>query len=1090
MLVSDTSGTSMHENAGCENTDPKSNARTQDSGITLTAVRNNSPNSDYFFERINSLGIGPESAFEHGLAAGPEGSILQFVRNFKGEIRHFIPEEKKKAFLRIQNRKTGTEIHDSNFYSPLTVRRLHPDVLAADPTKHKYMNEKGESVFPLPSNLAIQNFTNKVEGGTIAFIEGYFKACAMSLSEVEATAFTGISVYRLDNELVDYISTRRPDNILVMYDADALDVTKGPLLSSRRQEDFMNSIDKFSQELFSLFRRIDLKCSVSFIMNRPDMEGKGVDDLMEEHGAKTVANDLLSFPIHSQYHQSDFFAGFKLAPTTRKERLRKLFLGNNYRDWAERHLEEQNKDLSAGFKFCKARYKISSAGSLLDNTNTYRLDTDPFAVEVSSEKLTVRSYLDQQRLRLDQILRENDRIAIQAPTGSGKTTFFCEYAKRKSTKIVVTVPTVNIAKQVAKAHGGFALHGNYKIQNVQAANESQIVVCTYDTLSHVPDLWRRLLVIDEAHNLVNQYGETYRTQKIFRAEALRRCIDIIQRQRESGGKTVLISGTMPELLCYALDCHLVTIQRTKNPKVRVFDIEAEKNSNGALAKSLLTRMAEIDWTKKKLNVIFWNNAQEIENLKDTLVQMGLLQPEEIAIISRRHYNEGETQNLDNIIKQQMVRSEIKLMLCTCLISEGININNKNVGRIYTVDLRCADTLRQFVARFREINVVNVFSILPPERDLRNEFFFPAQFELEENTERAELQAKHLIRREIYWSNEYDEDELAFIKDIERSVNYDYDNQIMNLVYKEGGEWKVDILNVLARIRGRKIATSNNCYLYTQLANAGFDVVRIETMEVQGDVAEAVGDRLEIEKELKEEFRKSLNETIAEDPELLINALYLYYKEKGDRHGTARLRKYAPEIINEESIAALAWLHLNRRRFDKRSRELVIRIAKLMFFGVDDITQFMKMSQADWNSQFKAGIFYFEKVTMESRSYRKQLRPEHKEEIRLKTAIGDKVAEHAGEWISPTNLTALIQPLVKVSAQTKKGDSKTLDILALSSAQLVRLVAETTQSSVAGNGRDRMVIIGESWSKDCIPLVAQFSTSMIHNPLKILGFLGG
>lgn len=1084
MLASDASGSQHSASVLGQYTTRTS--RTDMTGSTQQVSRDNS----YFLSRLKSLGLSLDQAPSHGLDCDDEGAILQYLRNFKGEHRMFVPEAMKKTFLKIQNRKTGTEIHDSHFYRRLAVRRIHPDALARDPRLHKYMNERGEKVYPLPSNLAIKNYCSNTQGGTIAFIEGYFKAVAMSLSGIEAVAFTGISVYRLSDELTDYISTRRPENILVMYDADALDVTSGKLLSSRRQEDFMNSIDKFSQELFTLFERIDLDCSISFVMGRPDMKGKGVDDLMEEHGAKVIADDIKSFPITPKIHASNFFSGFKLSTTTRRERLRKLFLGKNYREWVEKHLNHPEKDLAKGFRFCKAQYKISSAGSLLDNTNTYKLETDPFAVDLSSEELTVRDYLDRQRLRLDQILQEKDRVAIQAPTGSGKTTFFCEYAKRKSVPIVLTVPTVSLAKQVAKEHGGYALHGNYKVQKIQAANESRIIVCTYDTLGHVPDLWRRLLVIDEAHNLVNQYGETYRVQRLFRAEALRKCLAIVQQHKKSGGKTVLISGTMPDLLCYALECHLVKIHRSLNPKVRVFDIEAEQNNNASLSKSLLTRMAEINWSVKKLNVVFWNNSQQIENLKATLVEMGLLPPEQIVIISRRHYNAGETEGLDDIIKKQKLGTEVRLMLCTCLISEGINIKNENVGRIYAVGIKCPATFRQFVARFRKLDVVNVFSILPPERDLKSEFFFPAQFELEENIERAELQAKHLLRREIYWNSEYDEDELAFIKDIERSINYEYDNQIMNLIYKEDGEWKVDILNVLARIRGRQIATANNCYLYTQLANAGFDVIRIEDMEVKNDVEDAVNQKLETEKVEKQRFSEQLAEDLSDDPVVLINALYLYYKDKGDRHGTARLRKFVGDLINEDSVEAIAWLHLNRRRFDKKSRGLVTRIAKLIFLGVDDPTPFMKMSQAEWSRHLKSTIFYFECQAMDSRGMRKQLRPAHKEEIRLKKAIGKLIAKAAGKTVSPADLVNMIQPLVKVKKFDPEKGASAIDILALSPAQMVRLVTETTQSCVKGNGRDRSVNIGEMWSPKCPPLIAGFSTEMKANPLKILDFLGG
>jgi hypothetical protein len=192
MPGSDLGGTSLHLQSEGHNTPLKSSISSPSADATPKARRTH----NYFLSRLQSLGLHPDDAFAHGLGVDQDGSILQFVRNFHGEVRHFIPDEKKKAYLKVRNRKTGTEIHDSHFFSPLTVRRLHPDALAADPTKHKYRNEKGQRVFPIPTNLAIKNYVHQVKGGSIFFIEGYFKALAMYLSGVEAVAFTGISVYR------------------------------------------------------------------------------------------------------------------------------------------------------------------------------------------------------------------------------------------------------------------------------------------------------------------------------------------------------------------------------------------------------------------------------------------------------------------------------------------------------------------------------------------------------------------------------------------------------------------------------------------------------------------------------------------------------------------------------------------------------------------------------------------------------------------------------------------------------------------------------------------------------------------------------
>lgn len=1011
------------------------------------------------------------------------------VRDFAGNQRAFVPREKQKALERIRERRTGSEIDDRHFYRPLFVQRLHPDALAANPNLHKYMNEPGVRVFPLPTNLAIQNYLQQLTGGNITFIEGYFKALALALNGIEAVAFTGISVYRLCDELINYITVRRPSSIRIMYDADARDLGKGDKISARRTEDFFRSVDKFSAELAALCNKIGLECDIYFVMGNPDNPEKGVDDLIVTHGAEAVINDLNSFPKTSHLFTTPFFEGFKLSESTRRARLKNFFLNRNYRDWFEALPISPDKDLAKGFSYRKASYRVSSAGSLLDNTLTYSLENDPFAVNVPSSELNIKVFLDEARRKLDQLIEQHPRIAIQSATGSGKTTFFIEYAKRKRLPVVIAVPYVSLAKQIAKEHKAYALHGNYQPANVQKAAEADIVVCTYDTLRHVGDLWRRTLIIDEAHNLINQYGETYNYVQLFRAESLRRCIQLIPDAR----KTILLSGTMPDLLCNALNCYLVKVARSTNPRVRIFDIEADKNTSESLARCLLTRMHEIDWSLPKLNVVFWNNTDEMETLKEILVEMGLLKTEEIAIISRRHYNDGETDNLDDIITHQRVNPRIKLMMCTCLISEGINIKNTNVGRIFTVGLRCPDTFRQFIARFRNLTQVDVFSILEAETDLREEFFLPAELELETNLSIARIQATHNEKCAKYWEREYDDDELAYLDQIKQSTTYDFKSKLINLVYHENGTWQVDILHLLARIRGRKIATSNNCYFYTRLSEIGFEVLRVQGLQTPEPIQQAVTDTVETEKVAQKDFLQSLAEQLATDPTLLFNALYLLYQEKGNRHGMAELRALVGETISEHPVDAVAWLQLNRRRLNRKACKLILRRAKLHFFGIQEVAEAMSCSQAIWDQALRSLTFFFELQAYANRANRKRMQTGHKEEIRIKKGLAQHLATRAGELLSPRQLQAFIQPLISVpdpNPDPKASKPGTISVLALSSAQLIRLVSEITDAKITGSGRYRAVLLGQNWSPDHPPLFADQCSNLIANPLKILALSGG
>ena len=1059
----------------CSTTSPASGDRT----AVLTTVDRS---LNFYHSRLAELGILPAHARYHGLKPGPDGSILQVVRTFEGRPRLFVPEAKKKQWEKVSKRKSAYGLHDDQFFQELCVRRLHPDTLAANPRLHKYMNERGQRVYPMPANSAIANYKNEETGGTINFIEGYFKALALDLGGMETVAFTGISVYRLSEDLVEYLTARRPERINILYDADALNLSRSAsALTSRRSEDFFASVSRFSSELFALCRRIQLNCDIFFIMGRADSPEKGVDDMMQVHGQLPVILDLVGFPSEYRFTETRFFAGFKLAESTAQSKLKKLFLQKNYRDWAEQVTGKDVNQLAAGFKYCKATYRAIDGGNLMDSTITYELDDDPFAVEVPAEQLRVRKYLDEQRQRFEELFGEHKRLAIQAPTGSGKTTFLMQYAKRNEVRMVLAVPTINLAKQVARQHNAYALHGNYRVQHVQHANEAQVVVCTYDTLPHVPDLWRRILVIDEAHNLINQYGQTYRTVRPFRAEALRKCTHLMGQ----AARTILLSGTMPDLLCRALEFHRVDVRRTDNPTVRVFDVEADISSPEGLAKCLLAQLAERDWRRPDLHVVFWNHTDQIERVKNTLIDMQLLQTDEIAIITRRHYNDGDTASLNEIINRQKVRPNVKLLLCTCLISEGVNIKNTNIGRVYTVDLRCPDTFRQFVARFRKLDSINVFSILGAERDLQPEFFFPAELELAERFEAAQLQARHLQRRLSHWEQDYDADELPYIEQIQQQIDYRHDSQLLRLVYRDGQEWRPDVLHVLSALRGRQLATGNNCYFYSLLRRIGFQVLRIEQTQISEEVDEAVEAVHAVDKLKEADFLEQLREELLAPSQLIsmVTGLYLYYKENGNRHAMARIRRLAGEIDEKDGTAA-AWLAANRRQLSRDARDLIMRSVVLTYLGVNQHQKHLALSKSAWRQQLRQLTFYYENEAFGQRSNRKKMLAEHKEDIRIKRRIAELVDKHAGEEMSPQELQLLVSVM-----NVRKLSGRVVDVMALSPAQVLNIVLEVSAAEPIGSGRSRTVILGKKWSAANPPPGAVGCQALNADPLRILAFTG-
>ncbi|SEQ58242.1 DEAD/DEAH box helicase [Neolewinella agarilytica] len=1250
---------------------------------------------DYFHNRLKALGLSKDNAIDYGLDVDAQGNILQLVRRFDGSFIEFIPQRFRKKVDRILSHRSTYQPHLEMYHRLLAVTRFHPDYLKDHPERSKYGNQYGEKVRALPAPRAINAYNNHTAGGLITFIEGYFKALALDIAGIESVAFTGITVYRIDPALREYLLRRLPDRIFIMYDNDALDVSstshpspggasivargggqdrrsgRNPSsslpssqslqLSSRRNEDFANSARKFATALFSLFSSVDHTCEIVFVMGKPDAttpiprgsstrlpnyktNPKGIDDLIEAHGSGPITKDLLEFNFTPTFRESRFFAGFTLAKSTCNRKLNRLFLGNNYRHWIERLLTpkgsnilnpgcssprsgkrnpgtpqtKQDLQITSAFTYRGATYQPISTGNLYDETITYQLNTDPFAVEVPTDHLVIKQYLTDQRKSLHQLIQLYDRLAIQAPTGSGKTTFLTKLARHQKSRMVIAMPTVNLAEQTARSSQGFLLTGNRDTAKIRAANDKNLIICTYDTLHQVPDLWRRILVIDEAHNLINQYGQVYNGFNPFRAETLRNCVRCFPEAQ----KTILLSGTMPPLLCHAFNFHLVTFRRLENPTVRVFDIEADGTDNSALSKCLITRLAEAfpsrprsgptsltpgeasrpaasgtrdpqaqqvptssrprsgqtsltpgeasrpaasgtrdpqaqqvptssrprsgqtsltpggasreatSITRGTLHVVFWNNTDQINRLKNTLIELNYLKEHEIAIISRTHYNAGKSPDLDDIIRDQKINPRIKLLLCTCLISEGVNIKNTNVGRIYTVGLRCEDTFRQFIARFRKLKTVNVFSILEAERDLRPEFFQSAKMELLENLERAELQANHLRRRKEAYQSDYDEAEIPFLDQIEGSKEYHYQNQLLNLVYRDG-DWHPDPLHVLAAIHGRKLATSNNCYFYTRLRANNFSIFRVKRTPTDELVEETINARHETAKAIRKDFRKKLLENLTSFPDEPINALYLLYQEKDNRHGLNSLRTLVPDLLDDcDGATGAQYLGQHRRHLDDYAKRRILRFAKLHALGVQDKTPFLSLSIADFNHEYQAALFHFEQLVANDPELRKQMLPAHKEEVRIKQKIvacltplssrprsgptsltPDEASREAVSVIRGSTLTgqALLQKLATLLSiprprhlpppsplrakrannsgspkhQRTNGLKNQFDILGLTPAKAINLVRRIMHTDINGHGRYRTINVGSPFSKASPPTLAIAACNLLKDPVKAL-----
>ena len=950
-------------------------------------------------------------------------------------------------------------MHEAAYFEPYTVKRLHPEALRNNPNLPKYLHPKGAPAHPMPGPNAIKAHRQEITGGTVFFIEGYFKAVALDRHGIEVTAFSGISTYRIKEDVLAYLAKRKPDRVVILYDGDATAIKApkdGAPWSDRRPRDFVASAAGFARQFFALQEQINPEALLYFAMVKPQSQHKGFDDLLQHTTPEEVLEELEELPKDGQHVQA-----LRLHRTTYLAKLRKFFNLDTYRHFYEAHRAEIG---TAPFRFEKRTYQTAGIGNLLHNsTPQYTLQDDPYKADQGGHRLAVKKYLEEITPELDRLLKEEARLAIEAPTGSGKTTFFASLPKRTGQRVVVAVPTVNLAKQQAgKVRGAVPLHGRGNPTKSNKAAEAQLVFCTYDTLHQLPDVHRRIVVVDEAHNLVNQFGQVADTYNPFRADTLRKVLELASQ----GKKAVFLSGTMPPLLAQALGATLVQVTRQDSNKVQVHVLEADGVAPDKLTAATLAELQRIDYTADRLHFVFMNNTEQLEAIRAHLVKAGHLEASQVEVITRRTVNQGNRRGFNSIIQKEELPGGIKLVLSTCLISEGVNINNRNIGRVLYTGNRCADTFRQYVARFRNVPTLDVWAILPRENNLRERFLKSDVAKMLNRCQRtAALQVQFAEEELAEVRAGMAPEELEHLAEIEAEKGT-YQSLLFNLIYiGQDNTPRPDVLRILAIVREEKLRGINNAYFLQEITAApNIELYSHGAANVGEHTTEAVKDATAARIEAQRAFLAETLEALPGNGPTLARALHLYYQDTGNRKSRAELEELAEDVLAQGSeIEGRTYLNQHLAQLeDKGARRAIRDYCKMRFaeMTAEEIT-----AELDNYDPQRIGEMWRQWQAMatrhryESRATRKDMHQLHSLEAKAKILIEKHLAkaaeEDTGEGLTAEEITAAIMQPLSRSRYDKVKAAMVRDRAAVISPQKAVMIArELFDIGERGNGRER------------------------------------
>lgn len=1015
----------------------------------ITQGHSIAPAPTYFTSRLSLLGITPQNARSHSLGEGPNGEIYIYNRNLQGEMIKCIPEfgQKRIDYKKATARKTQSEQDLSHLYESLRTIRHTPEQVNKGQPRYKIYSKAYTGYPPLanPNNLVLKIHQEKESPPPpiVVGIEGYFKALSLGLAGIPAFAFSGITTYKLDDILKDFLLKNKPKAFVMAYDGDALNLFgthEKEDITSIRVQDFCNSASRFAKQFFKFCNKNDLKIQLHFAMLHPDLDQKGMDDLLQETDNQPEVIDAFR-----SLESSHYFHFFRLFKTKYKKVLEDFFSLNKYKKFYRTYQSQIN---AKPFKFHKATYQLNTLWpqSQLDlfkpiyPVHFFELHDNPFLVDIPAEIIPVQKYISEADEDLQQLLWQHNKLAINAPTGSGKTTYFIELAKKKGLKMVITVPTIALAQQLAKEHGITGIHGKISSYKKELALNSKIVVCTYDTLKHI-DLEHRILIVDESHNLVNQYGEVLHRFMPFRAKTMRKVVKCFEKSKQ----TVLISGTTNKLLCKTFGFHYVEIHRQKSNQVHVHHLEAPKAKGQTHL--LLQELSQLDFSSNKIHFVYYNSNQQLDIVAAYLAEHKILQAAEIEIITRDQINSGNNRVLKEIMsKSQTITSPVKLVLSTCIIAEGISLKNKNIGNVYTVNIRDLDSFRQYVARFRKMEHLHVYAITAPEKKLSHSFFIPATKEFDIRVQHAEIQVKQFEIQYQQFSDDFEKEDLAFFDDLKPI--YDYQSKFFNWIYTDKkGAPQIDSLRILAAINERQRKTANNAYFFSQLLK--FENFNLESSNVvcqDEKITAALELTKEDEKMYKEMALNNLKKSLNTRPDIVVTAYILRAKENKDRHAQKFVKVTASDLITDD-IAAQQYLDEHRFLFEKKwFRKLIRDFMKMHFIGLDKDSIEIELeaySAATFAQKWKIYNAMIDFILYSNRRHRLHLTTAHKIDIKAKALFKKRVLKAKEEGLLTTTLmTEICQEVFKL--KTYNADTNELDshqVVSISEQQVHQLMTE-------------------------------------------------
>lgn len=280
---------------------------------------------------------------------------------------------------------------------------------------------------------------------------------------------------------------------------------------------------------------------------------------------------------------------------------------------------------------------------------------------------------------------KHKKIIVKAETGTGKTTSFLKHFKelRPHKRCLIVAPLTAIVNQTASEYKEIiGLTGKSSTETHRKAFSNIIVVSTIEqAVKHLKNgNFFEYLIIDEVHNLIIANG--------YKLKAIKELTELMEK---SNSQIIGLTGTPIEIF-KLLNYKLINIQKRKHPPVEVI----KRNDNRAPYKIILQHLSKI----KGKAIFRVNSKATLKSIYKDLAKH-YKKKEIVLLYSAEHIKNSTLFN--ELTQQRRFKDEIKIILTTSIIDEGISIEQKGFTDVVFIETQYnpnPEPAKQFFARFR------------------------------------------------------------------------------------------------------------------------------------------------------------------------------------------------------------------------------------------------------------------------------------------------------------------------------------------------------------------------------------------------------